>query len=143
VIKATAEKLQSLMERRLDELHITVLAIDGVHIGGTAQIVAIGIDSEGKKQILGFRQGATENTAVTLELFRDLVNRGLDTSNPVLVVIDGSKALQSAVKKFFDDRALIQRCQIHKLRNVCEHLPKKFHAEYSRKLHAALSHEKL
>jgi transposase-like protein len=137
VIKATAEKLKDLMDRRLDHLHITVLAIDGVHIGGTAQIVAIGVDSDGKKHILGFRQGATENTAVTLELFKDLASRGLDTSHPVLVVIDGSKALQSAVKKYFDDQALIQRCQFHKLRNVCEHLPKKYQGHFARKLKAA------
>jgi putative transposase len=137
LIKATAERLKELMERSLEHLDIRVLAIDGVHIGGTAQIVAIGIDSAGKKHILGFRQGATENAAVTQELIRELTERGLDTSQPMLVLMDGSKALHSAVKKYFDTHAVIQRCQLHKKRNVCEHLPKKYQGQYSRKIMAA------
>jgi putative transposase len=138
-IQSSAERLKELMERPLGNLDISVLAIDGVHIGDTVQIVAIGIDSSGKKHVLGFRQGATENTTVTLELIRELTARGLDTTKPMLALIDGSKALRSALNKFFGSHVLFQRCQIHKRRNVREHLPKKYQAEYSQKLKAAYS----
>lgn len=138
-IQSSAERLKELMERPLAHLDISALAIDGVHIGDTVQIVAIGIDSSGKKHVLGFRQGTTENATVTLELIQELTTRGLDTTKPMLVLIDGSKALHSALKKFFGSHVLFQRCQIHKRRNVCEHLPKKYQAEYSRKLKAAYS----
>ncbi len=138
-IKGTAERLKSLMERSLEKLDIVVLAIDGVHIGKTVQIVAIGIDSSGNKHVLGFRQGATENTTVTMELIRDLTDRGLDTTKPMLVLVDGSKALHSGLKKFFGIHGIIQRCQLHKFRNVCEHLPKKYQAHFARQLKAAYS----
>ena len=136
-LQGSAERLQELMERPLAGLDITAIAIDGVHIGETVQIVAIGIDSSGIKHVLGFRQGATENTTVTLELIRELAARGLDTSKPMLVMIDGSKALHSALKKFFGTQAVFQRCQLHKLRNVCEHLPKKYQGHFARKMKAA------
>jgi putative transposase len=138
-IQSSAEKLKELMERSLTHLDISVLAIDGVHIGDTVQIVAIGIDSTGKKHVLGFRQGATENATVALELIQEITARGIDTTKPMLVLIDGSKALHSALTKFFGTHVLFQRCQLHKLRNVCEHLPKKYQAEYSRKLKTAYS----
>lgn len=136
-IQSSAERLKELMERSLAHLDICALAIDGVHIGDTVQIVTIGIDSSGKKHVLGFRQGATENATVAFELIQDLTARGLDTTKPVLSLIDGSKALHSALEKFYGPRVFFQRCQIHKRRNVCEHLPKKYQAEYSRKLNAA------
>ena len=136
-IKGTAEKLKTLLERSLADLDIVVLAIDGVHIGKTVQIVAIGIDSKGNKHVLGFRQGATENATVTLELVRELAERGLNTTKPMLVLVDGSKALHCGLKKIFGIHAIFQRCQLHKLRNVMEHLPKKYQAHFARQLKAA------
>ena len=138
-IKGTAETLKVLLDRSLADLDIVVLAIDGVHIGKTVQIVAIGIDSSGKKHVLGFRQGATENATVTLELVRELTERGLNTTKSMLVLVDGSKALHSGLKKFFGIHGIFQRCQLHKLRNVIEHLPKKYKAHYTRQLTAAYS----
>jgi putative transposase len=79
-------------------------------------------DVEGKKHILGIREGATENASVCKELLQDLVDRGLDISKGILVVIDGAKALRSAVKAVFGDNVLVQRCQVHKVRNVLDHL---------------------
>jgi transposase-like protein len=138
-IKGTAERLKALLERPLANLDIVVLAIDGVHIGKTVQIVAIGIDSSGNKHVLGFRQGATENATVTLELVKELAHRGLDTTKPMLVLVDGSKALHSGLRKFFGIHGIFQRCQLHKRRNVCEHLPKKYQAHYDRQIEAAYS----
>lgn len=138
-IKGTAEKLKEFRERSLAHLDIVVLAIDGVHIGKTVQIVVIGIDSSGIKHVLGFRQGETENATVTLELVRELTERGLNMSHPMLVLIDGSKALHSGLKKFFGIHAIFQRCQIHKVRNVLQHLPKKYQAHYERQINAAYS----
>jgi transposase-like protein len=115
------------------------LVIDGVHVGKTVHIVAMGVETSGKKHILGVRQGATENSQVCTELFEDLVQRGLQAERPMLVVIDGSKALRSAVDRFFGDRAVVQRCQVHKRRNVLQHLPDRYHAEYRRKIQSAYS----
>ena len=138
-VEATAEQLRSLCERDLSKLDICVLVIDGVHVGKTVHIVAMGVETSGKKHILGVRQGATENSQVCTELFEDLVQRGLQAERPMLVVIDGSKALRSAVDRFFGDRAVVQRCQVHKRRNVLQHLPDRYHAEYRRKIQSAYS----
>jgi transposase-like protein len=116
-----------------------VLVIDGVHVGETVHIVALGVETSGKKHILGVRQGSTENSQVCTELFEDLVQRGLQTERPMLVIIDGSKALRSAVDRFFGNRAVVQRCQVHKRRNVLYHLPDRYHAEYKRKIQSAYS----
>lgn len=137
VVEATAEQLRSLCERDLSALDICVFLVDGIHIGETVQIVALGVETSGKKHILGVREGATENAQVCVELFEDLTGRGLRNDRPVLAVIDGSKALRAAVDRFFGQRAVIQRCQIHKRRNVLSHLPDKYQAEYGRKISAA------
>jgi len=88
---------------------------------------------------LGVRQGATENSQVCTELFEEMEQRGLHAERAVLVVIDGSKALRSAVDRFFGKRAVLQRCQFHKCSNVLQHLPDRYHAEYARKIHSAYS----
>jgi transposase-like protein len=138
-VEATAEQLRTLCERDLSKLDICVLVIDGVHVGETVHIVALGVETSGKKHILGVRQGSTENSQVCTELFEDLVQRGLQTERPMLVIIDGSKALRSAVDRFFGNRAVVQRCQVHKRRNVLYHLPDRYHAEYKRKIQSAYS----
>jgi transposase-like protein len=137
MVEATAEQLKSLCERDLSGMDVCVLVIDGVHIAKTVQVVALGVDANGSKHIMGFREGATENSRVCVELLEDMVKRGLNSDRSTLVVIDGSKALRSAVERFFGKRAQVQRCQIHKRRNVVDHLPRQYHAEYERKIKAA------
>src|SRR6516225_3128271 len=100
-------------------------------------IVAAGITADGTKRVLGLRQGATENAAVCVALLEDLPARGLDTSKPVLRVLDGAKALHAAAKRVWGQNSVIQRCQIHKTRNVKAHVPEKHQAEWERRLSAA------
>jgi putative transposase len=99
--------------------------LDGIVCGEHTVLVALGIDEQGSKHILGLWEGATENSTACTALLSNLVERGLDTSRSTLVVIDGSKALAKAVREVFGKRAMIQRCQIHKKRNVLEHLPER------------------
>ena len=102
-------------------------------------IVALGIDKEGRKHVLGLWEGATENTTVVKGLLEDLVARGLDPQHKLLVVMDGGKALRKAVHLVFGDRAVVQRCRVHKQRNVVEHLPEDKQAQASWRLRAAWS----
>ena len=97
--------------------------IDGIILGDHTVLIALGIDSEGKKQVLGLREGDTENSRVAKALLRDLVERGLDPERARLFVIDGAKALRSAIRKIFGDLGVVQRCQLHKQRNILGHLP--------------------
>jgi putative transposase len=136
-VKASAEEVRQLSERRLDGVRIPVIYLDGVQYAGETMTVALGVLENGAKWVLGVRQGATENAAVCTALLEDLQERGLDTSQPTLLVLDGAKALHAAVKRVWGPRALIQRCQVHKKRNVREHLPQKHHDELSRQLQAA------
>jgi putative transposase len=137
VVQATAKDLALLCERDLSSLDIWVLIIDGVEVGGTTQIVALGVDFNGKKQFLGFREGSTENARVCLDLLHDLKRRGLSDEHPIVAVIDGSRALRSAVDKFFGEKVYVQRCQQHKRENVKSYLPKEYHREYDRRIAAA------
>ena len=114
-----------------------MIMIDGVEYAGETMIVAAGITADGTKRVLGLRQGATENAAVCAALLEDLQARGLDTSRPVLLVLDGAKALHAAVKRVWGQNAVIQRCQVHKKRNVKAHVPEKHHAELERRLSEA------
>ena len=139
MIRATAKDLKELVERDLSTLDIRVILIDGIRLAERVMIVAVGVSSGGNKQILGFREGATENSRVCVELFQDLVRRGLAVDGPMLVVIDGSTALRSAVDKFFGDNAIVQRCQHHKREDLKKYLPQNYHAEVVRKLQAAYS----
>ena len=136
-VKASAGEIRELAERRFDGVRFPVIYIDGTPYAGETMIAALGMTEDGSKQVLGVRQGATENAAVCTALLEDLCSRGLDTSSPGLLVLDGAKALHAAVKRVWGDRAVIQRCQVHKKRNVQEHLPKKHWAELSRQLEAA------
>jgi putative transposase len=136
-VKASAKEVRELAERRFDGVRFPVIYLDGVQYAGQTMTVALGVLENGTKRVLGVRQGATENAAVCTALLEDLQERGLDTSQPTLLVLDGAKALHAAVKRVWGPRALIQRCQVHKKRNVREHLPQKHHDELSRQLQAA------
>ncbi len=122
-VQASAAQLKKLYEKRLEELDLVAILIDGIHLGKQVLVVALGIESSGEKQVLGLWQGATENTTVVKELLEDLVERGLHPDRRYLFVIDGAKALRAGIE-WFRRAAEVQRCQIHKRRNVKEHLPK-------------------
>ena len=103
---------------------LLVLMIDGKYFAGDCVVAAMGIDTHGRKHVLGLWHGATENATVVKALLEDLVGRGLDPEQKLLVVIDGAKALRKAVKMVLGEQCLVQRCRIHKQRNVLDHLPK-------------------
>ncbi len=105
-----------------------IVMIDGIVLGDHTILIALGIDSDGKKQILGLREGATENSRVAKALLRDLIDRGLSQEQARLFVIDGSKAIRTAIRKVFGHLGVVQRCQLHKQRNVLGHLPEHLHA---------------
>lgn len=136
-IQASREKLKQLLERPLGGVRLCAILIDATPFKGHHVVVALGIAVDGTKTVLGLREGASENATVTGELLSDLLGRGLDLSAPLLWVLDGAKALHTAVRKHAGADAAIQRCQIHKRRNVCEHLPQEHQAAVLRKLNAA------
>ena len=113
--------------------------IDGIHFRDRVILLALGIDAQGNKHVLGLREGSTEATRVVASLLSDLVERGLDAQRMRLWVIDGGKALRRAVVQTFGPCALVQRCQEHKRRNVLEHLPEDMHASVKRALKDAWS----
>jgi len=136
-IEASRAKLKKMMERRLDKTRLCALLIDATPFQGQQMVAALGIDEYGRKMILGIRQGATENATVVGELLADLVDRGLDFTEPRLYILDGGKALTAAVKKHAGESAAIQRCQVHKRRNVLDHLTDEQKLAVSKKLNAA------
>jgi putative transposase len=137
-VALSAERMKEWMGSDLSKLDLLVVQIDGIHMTGDLVLVAaIGIDGEGVKHPLGLIEGATENAAVVQALIDNLVARGLDPAVPRLFIIDGSKALSKAIRRTFGREALIQRCQIHKARNIMERLPKPLHAAVRRVLRQA------
>jgi transposase-like protein len=137
-VRATAKKVTELLERDLSGLDLKVLLLDGVYFTSEHVIVvAVGIDREGKKHVLGLWEGATENKVTCTALLESLVERGLRTGRAMLVVIDGGKALARAVRSVFGKHALIQRCQEHKKRNVLEALPQHKRLSVKRALNEA------
>jgi transposase-like protein len=136
-IEASREKVKQLMERPLGELLLCAVLIDGTPFKDRQIIAALGISCDGRKTVLGIREGATENTAVVSSLLSELVERGLDFSTPRLYILDGGKALHAAVRRHAGEAAFIQRCQVHKKRNVVDHLPDEHKAEVKRKLQNA------
>jgi len=138
-IEASREKVKELMERPLGELRLCAVLIDGTPFKDRQMIVALGIGCDGRKTVLGIREGATENTAVVSSLLSELAERGLDFSTPRLYILDGGKALHAAVRKHAGEAAFIQRCQVHKKRNVVDHLPDEHKADVRRKLQNAYS----
>jgi len=140
-IEASRRKLKEMMERRLDKTRLCALLIDATPFQGQQLVAALGIGEDGRKTILGIRQGATENATVVGELLGDLVERGLDFTAPRLYVLDGGKALTAAVKKYAGESAAIQRCQVHKRRNVLDHLTDEQKPAVAKKLNAAYALE--
>jgi len=123
-IQASEAQLEKLLNRRFDEVDLVIIYIDGMHFGEQCVIAAVGVDEHGSKHVLGIQEGATENAAAAKDLLQDLVERGVKPERRRLFVIDGSKALRSAINAVFGSASLVQRCRQHKLRNVVERLPK-------------------
>ena len=140
-IEASRAKLKDMMERRLEKTRLCALLIDATPFEGQQMVAALGIAQDGQKTILGIRQGATENATVVGELLGDLVSRGLDFTGPRLYILDGAKALSAAVKKYAGDSAAIQRCQVHKRRNVLDHLTDEQRPAVARRLNTAYALE--
>ncbi len=136
-VARTAETLAELMARRLDDVRLAVLMLDGIELKGRTNIVALGVTTDGVKVPLGLWEGSTENKTVATALLSDLVDRGLDVEQGVLVVIDGSKALRAAVRAVLGERTPVQRCVRHKERNVLEHLPERDRPTVKRRLRRA------
>lgn len=136
-VARTAQTLAELMGRRLDDVRLAVLMLDGIVLKDHTNIVALGITTEGVKVPLGLWEGSTENKTVVTALLSDLVDRGLDVEQGVLVVIDGSKALRAAVNAVLGPRTPVHRCVRHKERNVLDHLPERDRPEVKRRLRRA------
>lgn len=136
-IEFSQQKLQELLTRRLDRQRLCAILIDGTCYHDQHLITAMGLTCEGYKIALGLRQGASENATVVGELLSDLQARGVDFQIPRLYVLDGSKALHAAVRRFASPAGLIQRCQVHKMRNVTAHLSPEYSPSVKSTLHAA------
>ena len=136
-VARTRENLDALMSRRLDDVRLAVMMIDGIDLKGRTNVVALGVTTEGVKIPLGLWEGSTENATVATALLSDLVDRGLDPEQGILFVIDGAKALRKAIRTVFGERAVVQRCVRHKERNVLEHLPERDRPPVKRRLRRA------
>lgn len=136
-VREASKQLEQFYSRRFDDREFVIIMIDGIGVSDTDNIVALGIDIWGKKEVLGLRQGATENTTVCTQLLEDLVERGLSAEGDYLFVVDGAKALSKAIKKIFGANSVIQRCQIHKRRNVADKLSKEHQTRIDKRLGAA------
>jgi transposase-like protein len=136
-LAATAQRLDELLRRRLDDRRFLVIMLDGWHMGEHLLLGALGIDAEGHKVPLGVTEGTTENAVVVSSLLADLRDRGLDTSQGVLFVVDGGSAIGSAIRSFFGRSVALHRCHRHKERNVLEHLPEIERPLVQRRLRAA------
>lgn len=133
----STKKLEEFLARPLGELGLVAVMIDGVGFDEYTLVVALGIDSTGRKHMLGVWLGATETAQVSKQLLADLIKRGLPQDQSLLFVLDGSKALHKAVTDTFGELTHVQRCQIHKERNVLDHLPKSHHRAVRMRLNAA------
>jgi putative transposase len=136
-VAATREHLHALMRRRLDDVRLAVLMIDGIELKGRTNVVALAVTTDGIKIPLGLWEGSTENATVATALLSDLVDRGLDVEQGVLVVLDGAKALRKAVRDVLGVHTPVQRCVRHKERNVLDHLPERDRPAVKRRLRAA------
>jgi transposase-like protein len=127
-VAMTTKQMTTWLTTPLGDRHFPIVMIDGIILGDHTVLIALGIDTDGKKQVLGLREGNTENSRVAKALLRDLVDRGLDQERARLFIIDGAKALRSAIRKVFGALGVVHRCQIHKQRNILGHLPDRLHA---------------
>lgn len=138
LVEATTRQLKEFRERSLAGFVLLALFLDTVHRGGQAFVVALGLDTKGQKQVLGFWEGATEDHHAAQMLLGEMEDRGLHLSAKVLFIIDGGKGLAKALKDRYGRKLLLQRCTIHKDRNLQAHLPKKHRAECHRRYRVAL-----
>jgi putative transposase len=136
-IERTRTALGELMSRRLDDVRLAVMMLDGLEISERTHVVALGITTEGVKVPLGLWEGSTENATLARTLLADLVERGLDPEQAILFVIDGGKALRRAIRDVFGEHALVHRCQRHKERNVCDLLPERDRDQVRARMRAA------
>jgi putative transposase len=138
-IERTRTALGELMSRRLDDVRLAVMMLDGLEIADRTHVVALGISTDGVKIPLGLWEGSTENASLARLLLADLVDRGLDPEQAILFVIDGGKALRRAIKDVFGEHALVHRCHRHKERNVCDLLPERDRDQIRARIRAAWS----
>jgi transposase-like protein len=138
LVEATSQKLKEFRERRLEGFSPLAVFLDTVHRGGQAFVVALGLDIAGQKVVLGFWEGATENAEIAEMLLVDVEQRGLKLSHKVLFIIDGGKGIAKTLKSRYGRKLLLQRCTIHKDRNLQAHLPKRHRAEAHRRFRLAL-----
>ena len=140
-IQASATKLRELQERDLSGEDVVALVLDGKTFAESTMVVALGITMTGDKRFLGFVETDTENEQVLTPFLRSLVERGLDVSQGLLVIVDGGKGLRAAVRKAFRHRALVQRCQWHKRENVVSYLAKREQPVWRQRLQRAYSRQ--
>jgi putative transposase len=138
-VARTEHALAELLAQDLSDLDLVTLLVDGIRVAAHTCVVALGITIDGTKAPLALAEGATENTTVVTDLLVGLRERGLDTTRPILVVIDGAKALRRAVTEVFD-HPVIQRCQLHKLRNVTDRLPDALASVVAKRMRRAYHH---
>jgi putative transposase len=138
-VAATERALAELLAADLSELDLVALMVDGIRVAEHCCVVALGITLDGTKVPLGLAEGATENTTVVTDLLVGLRDRGLEVTRPILVVIDGAKALRRAVGDVFD-HPVVQRCQLHKLRNVTDRLPDAVASTVAKRIRRAYHH---
>ena len=136
-VERTTTALEELMSRRLDDVRLAVMMLDGIELADRTHVVALGITTDGVKIPLGLWEGSTENATLAKTLLADLVDRGLDPEQAILFVIDGSKALRRAIKDVFGVHAVVHRCHRHKERNVCDLLPERDRDQIRARMRAA------
>jgi putative transposase len=136
-IEASAAALKKLLERRFDAVELLIIYIDGMHFGEQCVLAAVGVDIQGRKHVLALREGATENAEAAKDLLQHLVDHGVDPKRRRLFVIDGSKALRTAINAVFGAETPVQRCRNHKLRNVLGRLPREQQAQTGSLMRAA------
>ena len=136
-VALSQKQMTAWLSAPLSALDLRMLVIDGIVFHDHTVLIVLGIDADGTKHVLGLREGTTENRQVAKELLRGLLERGLDPERARLFILDGSKALRAAVREVFGSLAVFQRCQVHKRRNILEHLPERMHASVDRILHEA------
>ena len=136
-VAISRKKLEAWLSSDLSGRDLLVIQIDGIHIGDHVLVAAIGVDGQGEKHVLAIAEGATENSATVQALIDNLIDRGLDPEIPRLFIVDGAKALSKAIRKTFGATALIQRCQVHKGRNITERLPEHLKAGVKKALRQA------
>lgn len=136
-IEASEQALRQLLERRFDDLELLIIYIDGMQFGDQCVLAAVGVDLEGHKHVLALREGSTENAEAAKDLLQHLVEHGVDPTHRRLFVIDGSKALRTAINAVFGAETPVQRCRNHKLRNVLRRLPRQQQAQTASLMRAA------